>query len=141
MNLIEQVKRVADLRLKQAELKEKKEALFADWENLHRELLNDIITANLDTQKAEETLRNEAIISYEIDGNRKPVPGVEIKLFTRLSYETGKAFDWALDHKISLSLDKKIFETLAKVNPPPFVTIRQEPMAQIATDLSKEIKE
>ena len=34
--------------------------------------------------------------------------------------------------KLAASLDVKAFEQMAKVNPPPFVTVREEPQATIA---------
>jgi hypothetical protein len=91
---------------------------------------------------AEDEVRLLALQAFEADNtNKKPAPGVEIKDFVTVYYEPSDAFDWALDHKLYLSLNKAEFERFAKSAPSmvAFVTVRQESKAQIATDLAKAL--
>jgi hypothetical protein len=68
-----------------------------------------------------------------------------------MEYDAAKAFAWAQDHKLALTLDAKRFEKIVGVavpanafeatneyTPPAFdfVTVTQKPSATIATDLS-----
>ena len=59
---------------------------------------------------------------------------------TKLDYDAAKAFDWAIEHRIALQLNRVAFEKMAKVAPetrPSFVMVTTEPQATIATELKK----
>ena len=86
--------------------------------------------------QAEDEVRHLALAAFDGE-NRRPAPGVEIKMFTTVEYAEVNAFVWALDHKLYLSLNKTAFERFAKSAPSmvPFVAVAEEPRAQIATDL------
>lgn len=95
-------------------------------------------------EAAEETVKSMAIAAYEASGktNKHVSPGVEIKNFTVVDYNPEKALKWALDHRVCLSLDTKPFEKMAKDGmvdgfSGEIATVRDEPRAQIATDLEK----
>jgi len=53
-----------------------------------------------------------------------------------LDYDPKEALKWAMEHQIALSLDKSSFDKFAKATPLDFVTIREEPRAQIAQNLT-----
>lgn len=85
---------------------------------------------------AETRLRGEALLIYEKDMTNKQVaPGIVIKETTQIGYDRKKAFDWALEHKIALSLDEKAFEKIAPTANLDWVICLKVPKATIATDL------
>lgn len=85
----------------------------------------------------ELALRADALLHYMETGEAKAAPGLEVKQFTKLTYEDADAFAWAQEHKVALKLDTKTFEKVAAASPLPFVTISKESRAQISTDLAK----
>ena len=89
--------------------------------------------------KANETeaaLREEAVSVYRATGDKKPAPGVGIRVMTRKVYSEKNAIVWCRTYApvcIKEVLDKKAFEALS---PEDIVTIQEEPTATIAKDLS-----
>lgn len=86
----------------------------------------------------EKDLREVALEEYAIN-KHKDLGGVQIKIFTSLEYDENIAVNYCLEHKHNtlLKLDKRGFEKVAKELKPEFVTVKEEPRAQIATDLSE----
>src|SRR3990167_8875680 len=85
----------------------------------------------------EEEVRALALAAY--DGTNKHVaPGVEVKVFTAIEYDSDVALAWAVKHGIFLQLHKTEFERFAKGSAfgevAEFVIVREELRAQIATD-------
>ena len=89
----------------------------------------------------EEEVRALALAAY--DGTNKHVaPGVEVKIFTAVEYDSDVALAWAVKHGIFLQLHRTEFERFAKGSTSTvaeFVVVREEPRAQIATDLRKAL--
>ncbi len=87
-------------------------------------------------------IREVAISTFAETGNKAPYPGVGIREREVLEFDKTKAFDWALEHRLALSLDSKAFEKIMKANKvlPDFVALKVEPQATIATDLSPYIQ-
>ncbi len=89
---------------------------------------------------AEATLKDIALAAYLESQDKRPGPGVEIKVGTKLTYEPEEAFAWAKEHGLALMLNVRSFEALAKANPIPCVTSEPEPKTTISTDLRKALK-
>ena len=152
---IEAIKAVAKLRSQLAIVKEAKQESYDKWLKTNSLLISSVEIATKYLQEAEDAIRLEAIEEYKLCPSNKAIaPGVTIKIFDILEYEPGKALDWALEHKLALKLDTpklehklalKLdtpkFEKLAKISPPDFVGIGQEPRCQIAGDLEKVLEE
>jgi len=89
----------------------------------------------------EERVRELALAAY--DGTNKHVaPGVEVKVFTAVEYDSDVALAWAVKHGLFLQLHKTEFERFAKGSTgtvTEFVVVREELRAQIATDLRKAL--
>lgn len=86
---------------------------------------------------AEQSVRNVALLEYQVDGNTDPHAAVKIKLYTVLDYEAAEALRYCREHlPQALKLDKRSFETAAKALVLDFVQIDKEPRATIARDLS-----
>lgn len=140
--LLEKVEEVAHIRERAAVQAQKVKELRADFEaSIATEVFGAKLLSDIQA-KAEEELKHLSTNAYDLDRtNKKPAPGVTIKLFTQLGYEPGKAKEWAIEHKMALALDVKAFEAIAKTAPMDFVIVLQVPKATIATDLTKALEE
>lgn len=137
VQLEEQIKVVAEARCKAQTLKEMVSELRDEWEKYNAQTLDNLTQAGANVAIEEDKLRELTLQIYEQTGNKAPAEGVSVKIFQTLDYDPKRALKWALSHQIALNLDKKTFETFAKITPLEFVLITEEPRAQIATNLSK----
>lgn len=85
----------------------------------------------------ESAVKNGALSVYMTSGDKKPAPGVQVKLYTTLEYDYVAALDWARANlPAALSLDKRFFETHAKAVagtlPVPCVNVVKVPRVTIA---------
>ena len=76
-------------------------------------------------------LKELALIEYSETGEKKLGYGVGIRVFKKMEYEEAMAFSWAKEHNMALSLDKRAFEKMARVDKPDFVVINEVPQATI----------
>jgi len=93
-------------------------------------------------EAAEAAARALALAHYRDTGEATPTPGIAVKLFDILDYEPERAFAWAREKQMALvpeSLNVKAFEKIAKATALEFVTVKQTPKVQIATDLAKAL--
>jgi len=111
----------------------------AKWEEENESLLAKQAMAEGRLTESEQILREMTISAYQLTGEKRPGPGVEVKEFLVLSYAEQDAFNWAKQHGLALKLDEKAFKRIAEVNTPDFVTIKREPRASIASDLEKAL--
>ncbi|MBA7585417.1 hypothetical protein ES708_27396 [subsurface metagenome] len=138
LTLEDQINAVVEARRKFQEMADKKESLYEEFRGKHWEFFGDVATAASRAGEAEEKLRELALQAYAETGNKAPAPGVGIRERTVLTYDTAEAFNWALEHRIALQLNKTAFDKLAKTAPetrPAFVMVTTEPQATIATQL------
>ena len=143
MELLAQIKDVAELRKAYSEMQEMKKKLHAEWEEQNKNLLEQIDKQWQVLTEAETALRESTIKAYQETGNKQPAPGVAVRELTKLDYDPDQALKWGIEHSMALSLNKSVFEKIAKTTPLEFVKVFTEVSATIATDLSKvlEIKE
>ena len=116
--------------------RDSKSVAYSAWEQEYKSLLDSVTATSELVAEEEAKLRALTLQAYEQTGNKAPALGVSVKIFQTLDYDPKEALKWAMAHQIALSLDKKSFETFAKATPLEFVTIGEEPRAQIATELS-----
>jgi len=68
-------------------------------------------------QKCDATdaeVRSIAVAMYQLDGQRKPHAGVEVKLYQTLEYDKAAATEWCREHlPTAMQLDVKRFERVA----------------------------
>ena len=105
------------------------------WQEDHKYLTDSIVNTSEILTQAEATLRAMTLAAFCETGNKNPAPGVAVKIFQTFAYDPKEALKWAMSHQVALSLDKKSFEAFAKATPLDFVTINEEPRAQIAAVL------
>src|SRR3990172_1982218 len=107
----------------------------AFFEAENAELLRSIAEATVAMSGHETVLRELTLAAYRETGDKKPWPGVAIRLNRALYYEAETALAWAKEHGLALALDVAAFKAIAKVQPLEFVRIEPEPVATIAQDL------
>ncbi len=102
-------------------------------------LLEAAIKAQTEQADLETQLREAAEAAYGETGDKRPGPGVSIRLITRPSYEPADALAWAKEHDLFLAPDAKTFEAFARKSPAAVPFVLQVTMAQatIASDLRK----
>ena len=105
------------------------------WERKYADELLELVSIALQVAEEEAALRELTLQAYAETGNKAPAVGVSVKLFDVLNYNPDEAKKWALEHRVALKFDTATFEKIAKVDKPDFVTITEEPRAQIAQSL------
>ena len=137
MNDLEnQVRVVAEARKKADEVSHNLRSSQSIWEVANHTLFEENELAKIQCGESEQLLRELTLQAYALDPtNKAPAPGVSVKIFQVLSYEQAEAMKWASEHRVALKLDVSTFEKISKVDKPSFVTITEEPRAQIAKSL------
>lgn len=123
-------------------LKYTKAASYADWLDNNAGLINVIAHRTNEINDLEAQVKAHALNVYLLTGDKRPYPGVEVKLFATLDYKLEDALPWAQTHQMALELNKRVFEAIASGpagQSMAFVTRGEEPRAQIARDLSKAL--
>lgn len=140
MTLIDQLRELDKLRaacdVGVAELKKRRAAFDSENATLVAVLKNDAAAVTA----AEIAIRAVAEAEYRTTLNRKPAPGIEIKVFKEYLIDEEEGLRWAQEKKLCLipeKLDITAIKKLATVTPLPFVVIEDVPKAQIATNLEK----
>ena len=136
--LLKQIWVVARARQRAQVAYEAKNVAKAEWEERNKALLDEATIAAQETSEEEALLRELTLQAYRETGNKAPAIGVGIREVTKLEYDIKVAFNWAVEHTMALKLDTPAFEKIAKVSPPNFVKIFQEPQATIAAQLEVE---
>jgi hypothetical protein len=89
--------------------------------------------------EAETSLRGAVVKLYEKTGNKAPMPGLGIRVYSTFEYTVKEATEWAKTHMpVALILDKKEFEKYlarrAEEELPVFVKLIRTPKATISDD-------
>ncbi len=108
------------------------------WEAQNAAIIDNADRAAEFTQEEEARLRELTLQAYAETGDKGPAVGVSVKIFEVLNYDSDEAKKWAVEHRVALKLDTATFEKIAKVDKPSFVTMSEEPRAQIARNLGME---
>jgi ribosomal protein S5 len=133
-----QIMNVRDLRKAYDDLKAETTALEAGLNEQYKDLYASRNAALSKVAEEEDFLRELTLAAYVVDGNKKPAPGVGIRIVKRCEYDIEKAFQYAKLHGVCLKLDGKAFEALAmksKDTDIP-VTMWDEAQATIAKELA-----
>ena len=136
--LRDQIKVVIEARERARNANLLKVAEYNKWVEANQHLYDYETATKLECNEAEGRLRELTLQAYAETGNKAPMLGVGIREVTKLEYDTKEAFAWAVEHKMAIKLDTSAFEKIAKLSPPEFVTVFQEPQATIATQLQLE---
>jgi multidrug efflux pump subunit AcrA (membrane-fusion protein) len=146
----------AELALARKKHEERKTALDAAraaWEEANRALIESEQQLREDVKAADEAFREAALETYAIDPeNKKPVDGIEVKLYDVMDFDKAEADTWArtnmpalliLDEKAYRKILKEVANNKALRNVPVLSTIpgtvRKEPKPNVDRDLSAYI--
>ena len=115
--------------------------LRAEWETEHAEAIDRVKNLREEIEAVELAIRDLALAEYGKTGDPKVVVGVEVKVFGVLDYAPQAALAWAKEHGVALSLNIVEFAAIMKAtgDRPEFVTLKDEPRAQIASALGKHL--
>ena len=127
-----QLKRELELLEEQQEnLAERKET----FNQQNASLIEHISQLKMSIDDCKAILKENAEVEYEKTGDKKLLGGIGIRISTQLTYDEKEALEWAKNHQLCLTLNKKEFETLAKIQEIGFVK-KQE---KITVTFPKEI--
>lgn len=138
MNQNELIAEVIAARQTAADIAATLKARREEWEAANAELIASNEAAKVALSEVEAALRKWGEAEYAATGNKKPAPGVGVRVSKKLIYPERQAFDWALENApvlIVRTLDKKAFEALMKTQPQDFVTEEESVTITLATDL------
>ena len=124
--------KLSELEERYSNLKEQ----FKESNSVLIEEINQILNSFNETK---EEIKIEAIGEFKINGEKKLLGGIGIRISKKLDYSEENALDWAVDNMpiaIKTILDKKQFESFAKTNDLEFVKKEES----ISVTFPKEIK-
>lgn len=142
--LIERVKELAALRERAADSAFRIKIVRECFEREHADLIASVRETAAIVAAAETALRAVALERYDITKERRPAPGVEIRLFKSYEIDESAGLEWAKEKSICLipeRLDVAAVKKMATVVPLPFVVVDEEPRVMIASDLGLVLAE
>ena len=115
-----------------------------DFAANNADLIDAIAADTAAVEQAEGAARALALAEFQMHGNKKPAPGVEIKMRSEVSYDDFEALTWARATGVAIkyTVDAKVLKAVLP-NLEPDVQKRMKavftetPQAQLATDLDK----
>ena len=139
--MLDKVRKLHELRQIQANYAEALQQSHQVWKDENAGLIANKNELDTDIVKLTAELKAARVDLYDGEDKSKMF-GVGIREETVLYYIHQDAYNWAVEHKLALKLDTKVFEKLAKTGPPiDFVTVEKQPQATIATDLSEWLED
>jgi hypothetical protein len=131
------VAHVAEQRRLVTHLSERLRQREEDFRAGNADLLAALATARQVLEASEDTLRQEAVVRYEVTGAKDVAPGVSIRLTTRVELDEDAALAFAKEKGIGLTFDRRALERIATADPAAcgFATVVKVPAATIARDL------
>lgn len=119
------------LREKMSDLNEKKKVINQNYLKENNDLFSEIENISEQVTMAEIQIKEIALIKYSETGEKKLEYGVGIRIMKKLEYDDVAALNWAKEHSMALSLDKRSFDKIARADPMDFVQIKESPQATI----------
>jgi len=138
--LLERVIELADLRARAAKSREQLRVRYEEFNRANAGLIENVKEQASAVDSAEVALRAVALERYDITKDKKPAPGVEIKMFKEYTIDEEAGLAWAKEKQLCLipaKLDVAAIKKLATVQPLPFVLVDEVPKVTLAVDLSK----
>ena len=133
--MLEELKKLKDLREQIEIIKGQYEVKVKTFEEENKTLIEQKQTLNNAMAVVENDLRTMALEKFKETGEKKLAFGVGIRVMTKLEYDNKVAFNWAEEHKMALTLDKKVFEKIAKAQDIDFVKKLEVPSATLPSKI------
>lgn len=108
----------------------------AEFEEQNKELFLNRATTRQTISDCKDVLRPVVEEGFKVDGVKKRLGGIGIRVGEILDYDDTKALEWAKEKDMCLLLDKKSFDKIAKVQELDFVQKEE----RITVTFPKEIK-
>lgn len=126
------------LESQKADYEDRKQAFAFEVAPLTTQI--EILREQLDVLEAE--VRQEAEDAYRLTGEKEPGPGLSVKIRKKLNYDESKAIAWGLEKNLAVktTLDKRLFEKLAKDTKPDFVEFVDTPTCYISTKKASAVQ-
>lgn len=140
--LQEAVRQVSEARLALALQRQQLAERQATFDEENADLIAAKVAANQRVVETEATCRAIALAHFQMTGEKKPTPGVEVKETKKYDIDEAAGFAWATEKGMCLipaALDVKAIKKLATVQALPFVTVTTEPQVQLAGDLGAAV--
>lgn len=138
--LLERVIQLAYLRNRAARSRALLQLRTEEFQRANAGLIENLKEHSAAADAAEIALRAVAAEEYERTKERKPAPGIEIKLYKQYDINEVAGLAWAKEKDLCLipaSLDVAAIKKLATVQALSFVMVSEIAKVTIATDLSK----
>ena len=137
VDLIARIEFVREMRARRLSLQSEVDQLESDLMSRYSALYQELGQANIDLKVAEEKLRAATLEAYQETGNKKPAPGVGVRIVKEMIFDEAEAIDWAVDAsaKNCLKLNTSNFKKVAEGMGLPFAEIVECPQATIAKEL------
>ena len=102
-------------------LKDELVAKKEEFQKKNAPLIEGLATLSNEIEEIRDDIKTMAEEEYSITGHKQLIGGIGIRVGTNLIYDRVIAFDWAKEHAMCLSLDRREFEKVAKITEIPFV--------------------
>ena len=123
---------VNDLVMFQQKLAEKRRL----FEEENKEIIGRISKLSEELDLEQSQFKERAFDIYSKTKKKQLIGGLGIRVGFSLQYEDKKAFQWAVNHALCLSLNKREFDKIAKTQDIEFV----EKIEKVTVTFPKEIK-
>jgi hypothetical protein len=132
-----QIAKVRDIRANLETTKAVIDDIERNMHTEHAEAYDALEFQENGLRSAEELLRRMTLAYWKETGEKKPAPGVGIRMVNTLEYDELEALNWAVEAGAAncLTLQKAKFKKVAEGLRLDFVTIREEPQATISKEL------
>ncbi len=138
MTICDAIRLVVEARQCHRTLKTQVQTLKQEFAACHADLFKEETVSKEAVMEAETALRALACEIYQRTGQKTVHPGVKIREVPQLTYDPHHALEWAMEHRMALTLDAKAFEKIAKAASLPFVQITVEPQATLTMRFEDE---
>ena len=142
MNLLGQLRAVAESRAGVASLKSQLGKLREDFEAEHRDLIIQINDTQQQLGIMESDFRAAAVAEWLATDPQPPkqfMPGVTIRESKVTTFDADFAFQWAREHLMALKLDEPVYRKFILMGQAPGQTTT-EFTAALAQDLAKALE-
>ena len=141
----EKMKQLAELRNVVAAIKETQNRIYEEAignNPEYQELERKVSEAKHRIVELEEQLKFWALEQFAVDNNKKPLPKLSIREYTKVEYDVVKAKEWAMKNLTdAFEFNPKVFEKYATtVKCPDFAKIRKVPSASVGEDLTEYLQ-
>jgi len=123
---VEKLKELKDALESENEINNAIRAVREQFEREHSELFRRRDNYRETISNLKSILTENAEAGYEKDGLKKRLGGIGIRVSKIIDYDTETATEWAKEHRLCLTLDKKAFEQIAKTQEIDFVTMAEK---------------